>query len=139
MIMAFMLHDEGEEYLLQVAFSEEQSAPANFYIGLCDDTLVEADGLADILNELSGNGYARQTVASDDTDCVIAIDGDYYKCTFAEQTFTASGGNWDEVNTWFIGTTSDNAGKLIASGPIDPARTLSDGDSMDVEIYIRVK
>jgi len=119
--MAFMLHDEGEEYLLQVAFSEEQSAPANFYIGLCDDTLVEADGLADILNELSGNGYARQTVASDDTDCVIAIDGDYYKCTFAEQTFTASGGNWDEV------------------GPIDPARTLSDGDSADVETYIRVK
>ena len=136
--MAFMLHDEGEEYMLQTAFSEEQSAPANFYLGLCDDTLVEADGLADIAGEEAGAGYSRQTIASDDTDCVIAIDGDYYKCTFAEQTFSATG-TWTEVNTWFIGTTSDNAGKLIASGPIDPARTLGNGDTVDVESYIRIK
>ena len=138
--MAFTLHNEGEEYMLDTAFSETQSAPASFYLGLCDDVLVEADTISDILGELAvANGYARQTIASSDAECVVAIDGEYFKCTFAEQTFTAAGAAWDEVNTWFICTTSDAAGVLIASGPIDPARTLGDGDSMNVETYIRLK
>ena len=136
--MAFIMHDEGEEFVLQVAFSEEQSVPANFYVGLCNDTLVKTDGLADIADETSGTGYARQTVASDNVDCVVAADGDYYKVTFAEQTFTA-GGTWTEANTAFLATTVDNSGKLIASYPIDPVRTLGNADTVDVEVYVRHK
>ena len=136
--MAFIMHDEGEEFVLQVAFSEEQSAPANFYVGLCNDTLAKTDGLADIADEVTGTGYARQTVASDNTDCVVAADGDYYKVTFAEQTFTA-GGTWTAANTAFLATTVANTGKLIASYPIDPVRTLGNGDTVDVEVYVRHK
>ena len=137
--MAFILHDEGEEWLLKVGFSEEESVPANFYLGLCNDTLVKTDGLSDIANEPSGDGYSRQDIASDNVGCVVSVDGVYHKVTFLEQNFAASGGDWGSINTWFLATTNDDSGVLIASGPIDPARTIADGDDIDVESYIRLK
>ena len=35
-ILANIWHDEGEEYLVKVAFSEESAVPASHYIGLDD-------------------------------------------------------------------------------------------------------
>jgi hypothetical protein len=138
MSMAFIMHTDGLTYVVQTAFTEEQSAPANFYIGLCNDTLVLGDTLATLAGELSGGGYARQTVASDGTDITDAADGDGWRATFKEVTFAADGADWAEVNTWFIATSADNSGKLIASGPISPAKTLLDGSSFDLTTYITV-
>jgi hypothetical protein len=137
--MAFMLHDQGEQWLLQVAFSEEQAVPANFYVGLCSDSLAETDGLADILNEPSGHGYSRALVPSDSTHCVVTQDGDYYKVTFAQATYIGNGGSFGPVNTWFVGTTANNTGKLLFSGPVDPAQTISDGGTFGLTVYVRVK
>ena len=128
--MANIIHDEGEQYLLQAALSEEQTLPANFYLGLCNDTLTKTDALTDIANEPSGDGYARQEIPSTGVGWTVAKSGDYYRATGTQETFTANGGNWGSLNTWFIATSADGTGKLIASGDIDPARTIADGDSL---------
>ena len=128
--MAQILHDEGEQYLLQAALSEEQTPPANFYLGLCNDTLVKTDALADIANEPSGDGYSRQAIPSSAAGWTVAKVSDYYRATGPQETFTADGGDWGTINTWFLATSADETGKLIASGDIDPARTIADGDSL---------
>ena len=128
--MANILHDEGEQYLLQAALSEEQTPPTNFYLGLCNDTLTKTDALANIANEPSGDGYARQEIPSTGVGWTVAKSGDYYRATGTQETFTADGGDWGSLNTWFIATSADGTGKLIASGDIDPARTIADGDSL---------
>jgi hypothetical protein len=128
--MANIIHDEGEQYLLQAALSKEQTPPANFYLGLCNDTLVKTDALADILKEPSGNGYSRQAIPSSNVGWTVAKNGDYYRATGTQETFLAAGGDWGSLNTWFLATSADGTGKLIASGDIDPARTIADGDSL---------
>ena len=128
--MANIIHDEGEQYLLRAALSEEQTLPANFYLGLCNDTLVKTDALANILNEPSGYGYARQAIPSSNVGWTVEKSGSYYRATGTQETFTANGGNWGSLNTWFLATSADGTGKLIASGDIDPARTIADGDSL---------
>ena len=128
--MAQILHDEGEQYLLQAALSEEQTPPTNFYLGLCNDTLVKTDALANIANEPSGDGYSRQAIPSSAAGWTVAKVSDYYRATGPQETFTADGGDWGTINTWFLATSADETGKLIASGDIDPARTIADGDSL---------
>ena len=128
--MAAELHAEGLQYLLEVGFTEEQSVPANFYIGLATDASLAEDASLGDQTEVSGTGYSRQTVASNDTDITSASTGtNDRKVTTKTVTFTA-GGNWSEANTWFMVTSSDNSGKLIASGPLSESRTLGNGDSL---------
>jgi len=135
-----MVHNEGEQYLLQAAFSEEQTPPANFYVGLDDRAaLAEDDVLTDLSNEPSGDGYARQPVASDNVDVTVALDSGDYKATFKEVTFTASGGTWNSVrNLFFCTVVSGTAGKLIASRALSQARVVADGESLDVQYWLKI-
>ena len=128
---------EGLQHALEVAYSEEQSVPANYYIGLCEDASVaENDNLAS-LTELSGNGYARQTVASDNTDFTSAATGtNDRKQTTKVVTFTASGGAWNGAVHAFLATTIDDSGKLVAVAALSATRTLQDGDSLQVSIVL---
>src|SRR3989304_9429600 len=69
-------HDEGEEWICKVVFSEAQAVPASYYLGLdARGSLSEADTLTSLSGEPSGNGYARQAVASDATDWTVAKGG----------------------------------------------------------------
>jgi hypothetical protein len=135
--MSAEFHTEGLQYLLEVAFTKEQSVPTNYYVGLCTDaSLAEDAALAD-LTEVSGTSYARQTVAAGATDFTSAakgVAGDR-KVTTKEVTFTA-GGTWTGANTVFIATTVNNTGKLIASVPLSETRTLVIGDTLTVSIEI---
>jgi hypothetical protein len=130
------LHTEGLQFILEVAFSEEQSVPANFYIGLATDTSLAEDAALTDLTEVSGTGYARQTVASNNTDFTSASTGtNDRKMTTKTVTFTA-GGTWTGAKTVFLATSSDSSGKLIASAALSETRTLSDGDTLQVAIEI---
>jgi len=135
--MAEFFHTEGLTYLLQVAMSEEQSAPANFYVGLAIDELVVGDGLADILNEPSGDGYARVAVASDNVDITIGASGDYIEAVFKQVEFLADGGDWGTITVVFIATTADDSGKLIASK--STSHEINDGDSYKPTCKPRLK
>lgn len=134
------LHTEGLQFLLEVSFSEEQSVPANFYMGLATDVspLDEDSSLASI-TEVSGSGYARQAVASNDTDMQSAAAGtNDRKMSTKTVTFTATG-NWTGAETVFLCTVaSGTAGKLLASGALSETRTLTNNDTLDVAIEINL-
>ena len=134
--MAAELHTEGLQYLLEVGFTEEQSAPANFYVGLCTDASLAEDASLGDQTEVTGTGYARQTVASDNTDITSATAGTAdRKVTTAEVTFTA-GGTWDGAVTAFLATTVADTGKLIASQQLSETRTLNDGGTLTLAFEI---
>ena len=134
--MAAELHAEGLQYLLEVAMSEQQSIPANFYIGLATDVSLAEDATLASLTEVSGTGYARQAVASDNIDLTSAATGtNDRKITTKTVTFTA-GGVWTGAKTAFLATTIDGTGKLLASAPLSLTRTLGDGDSLNVSMVI---
>jgi len=134
--MAAELHTEGLQFLLEVAFSEEQSVPANFYIGLATDASLAEDAALTDLTEVSGTGYARQSVASNNTDFTSATHGtNDRKTTTKSVTFTA-GGTWTGANTAFLATTSDNTGKLICSAPLSQTRTLVNTDTLSFDFQI---
>lgn len=133
------LANEGERLLLMTTFRSEEE-PAIFYLGLCNDTLVETDTLSDILNEPSGSGYSRQAIERNSTGwpTIELSDGDY-RLTSKYVTFTASGGDIGPVTTAFLATSSDNTGKLVAYASLPIERTILDGDSAQVRIKIKLK
>jgi hypothetical protein len=137
--MSDELCTEGLQFILEAAMTEEQSVPANFYIGLCTDVSVAEDASLADLTELSGNNYSRQTVASDNVDLTSATAGtNDRKVTTKTVTFTASGGAWSGAVHAFIGTTVDDSGKLVAVAALSATRTLQDGDSLQVSMVIQL-
>lgn len=137
--MATDLHTEGLQFLLELAFSEEQSVPANYYLGLAEDVSLAEDANLAGITELSGNGYARQTIASDNVDFTSGTTGvNDRNMTAATQTFTASGGTWSTAKIMFLATTVDDTGKLIASATLTADRTLEDGDSLEATMELQL-
>ena len=134
--MAAELHTDGLQFILEVAFTEEQSVPANFYIGLATDaSLAETASLGD-QTEVSGTDYVRQAVASDNVDITSAATGtNDYKVTTKTVTFTA-GGTWTGAKTVFLATTLNDTGVLIASAALSETRTLEDTDTLTIAIQI---
>jgi hypothetical protein len=124
--MATKMHTEGLEFILQVVFSEEQSVPANYYVGLCEESTVgDTDGLGD-LTECAAAGYARQTIPSTAVGWVVGDFGTNEKAAVgAQATFSFSGAG-NPLYSWFLATTVDDSGKLVQSAslngaPITPA------------------
>ncbi|NIQ81577.1 MAG: hypothetical protein GTN93_26490 [Anaerolineae bacterium] len=135
-----ILHDEGEQFILQVVFSEEQSPPTDYYIGLDNRaSAAEADTLVDLVSEPSGNGYARQAVPSDNTGWTVSQDAGDYQAASTTETFTASGGTIGPVQQMFLCTVATGtAGKLIATAALTASRTLQDQDSLETDITIKL-
>jgi len=137
-----IIHDDGEEWIAKVVFSEAQAVGANYYIGLdARTTLAEADDLAALVSEPSAGGYARQAVASDATDFTVTQVGGDWQAKTKTVTFTASGGNFGTLKNAFL-TDKDVAttGKfLIASVALSADRTINDGDSLDVDLTFPIK
>lgn len=86
--------------------------------------------LSDISNEVSGSGYARQTLAN----VAWTESSGTGKLDFDDPVFSASGGNWT-ARRWIIfnDTTTSPADALICSGLINNADadvTVTDGNSL---------
>jgi hypothetical protein len=88
--------------------------------------------IADITNEVSGNGYSRQTlgsVTSNRSGAVLTFD-------FANPVFTASGGSI-VARYWFIFDDTLASDPLVAYGLIDqtPADvTTTDGNTLTIQV-----
>ena len=131
--------EEGLEYILETAFTELQLVPASFYMGLCEDEVLETDGLADLTELAAANGYDRSgyAVASDDTDFTEAATGtNDRKVTTTTETFTCAGASWNGALYAFLGTTTDDAGKLICGAVLSSERFLDPGDTLQVSFVI---
>ncbi len=141
-----LMPDEGEQWLLQVAFSEEAAVPAAFEVGL---TLDNAGGIDEFTTETtvadgvdgtepSGNGYARQALNSDAVDWTVELDaGDYWARSIVV-TFTAAGGPIPVAgNVDFMFLTTGGAGILVAAVALSIARSIPDGDSLNTSIRVK--
>jgi hypothetical protein len=134
-----ILHTEGRQFILDVAIRQAQAVPAAYYLGWCTDTDLDENASLTDLTELSGNGYGRIAINSDNVDWTSAAVGtNAWKVTSKTCTFTASGGNWSASPRWFLATTADDSGKLIASGPLNSGSpvTLLDHTDYDVAVVI---
>ena len=138
------LHDEGELYLLVLAFDTDYgqgfpaSAPANLYLGLDNRPgLSEGDTLATVVAaEPSGNGYARIPISTS-TGFTLSQPGAAYQADSGVRTFTASGGVIGPVRHRFLTTAaSGTTGKLLCSVPLSVERTLQDGDKLNTTLVI---
>ena len=121
--------DEGENWLLDVAFKKGISQPTNLYLGLYTNTSEPGEGanLA-ALTEPSGGTYARIAVACG-ADWTLSSD----QVTAAQKTFAASGAAWGNVYGYFLATTVDGTGKLLAVEQFsDGPYNVVDGGSVKV-------
>lgn len=135
------LADEGEQGMLDV-FCRGLNAPASFYLGLCNDSLVDTDTLADILNEPPGTyGYARPAIERSAVGWpVLALDAGDYMATSKLVTYTANGGTIGPVNTMFLcNVVSGTAGKLYAWAALSQSRTLQDQEAMGCKIKVKLQ
>ena len=85
--------DEGENWLLDVAFKKNISQPTNVYLGLYTNSTEPAEtATLASLTEPSGGGYARIAIACGG-DWTLSSD----QITAAPKTFAASGAAWGNV------------------------------------------
>ena len=135
------LVDEGEEYFIKVAISEQLSVPTTFYLGLSqsnESTLGESVTLSTI-NEVSGTGYSRQGINSDDTDWTVSKDSGDWQAQSKEVTFSASG-TWSAALSMFLTTVaSGTSGRVIATKDLSQSRTLYSGDQLKCRITIKAQ
>ncbi|KKN89740.1 hypothetical protein LCGC14_0235860 [marine sediment metagenome] len=131
------IHAEGLRYVMEIAFSEEDIVPTNFYVGLAtDNSLLESDTIAN-LTEVTGTGYARQSVASSDVGFTISDFTTTYGVRLDTVTFTGGAGEFDAAKLAFL-STSDVAGLLIASMPLSTAITVGDGEVLTVSMGMKL-
>lgn len=138
-----MLHDEGEQFFLQVLFTGQELAPANYYLGLDDRTvLLETDTLATVVTngEPAGNGYSRLPVAVSPADWTLEQDmsGDW-QAVSAIVDWKALGGNIGPVRNLFLtDVASGTAGVLIASATLTQQVTLEPGSHLLASMTVKL-
>ena len=111
------------------------TAPSTVFLALftTDDsagnTLEELEA-GNLTNEVSGNGYARQTITFNAAASGTATNN-------GAVTFTASGGNFGTITHVAVmdtNSTSDSAGagNVLFYGALTASKTIEDGDSFQI-------
>lgn len=136
-----IVHHAAEEYFLNVLFSTTSaSVPLNYYCGLDNRTSPDvSDTLANLSQEPTQFGYARQSVSST-TGFTIGLNTDsVYQATSNVLTFVASGGSWGPVKNVFLATTVNNSGVLLSTAALDGSRFLNDGESTTLRLGLTLR
>lgn len=127
------LADEGEIDLLDVYF-EDQAVRASLFLRLYNDTVVESDTLATLVNETSGTGYGAITVTRG-TDWTAPGAGGTGTDMSTKQ-FAATG-TWTDATFLVLATVgTGTSGLLIAANALSTTRQLEDGDTLDIDLNI---
>jgi len=136
-----MLHDTGEEFLLDEHFEESATKPASLTIGLYNDAtdgLAEANDIGDITTEPQGGSYARQTVTYGSDFNNSDLNGNW-QSIIADKVFDTSDSSQD-VDSFFVVVTfqSDDKGDgsandhLFFTGSLDQTYDLSQIDQLTI-------
>jgi hypothetical protein len=99
------------------------TAPSAVYVGLFTADPTDTGATTD---EISGNGYSRQTITFDAASSGSAT-GPASGAGAVE--FTASGGNWGSI-THFGVFDASTAGNMLYKGALSTSKTVTDGDSI---------
>ena len=119
------LSDYSEKLILDYLMtSGSATRPTAWYVGLYTSAPSDAGGGT----ELSGNGYARETVAF-----AAATSGAGTTSNSGAVVFTADGGDWGSVTHMGIHDAS-SSGNLLWHGALAAAKTVLDGDSLEFAV-----
>lgn len=130
------LADEGEKDILDVYF-DVQAVRATLYGRLYNDTPSETDTLASLLNEQAGSGYAAIAITRGTDWTAPALDAGDMQTDMTTKTFTATGA-WTAVTYFVLATTSGAGGLLIAYSALSATRTLASGESLNVDLSVKL-
>jgi len=136
-----LIHSQGEQYCLTALFNtENQSIPANYFAGLDNRTTPAlSDTLANLSQEPTQFGYARQAITSGSGFSIALNSQGVYQATSNILIFNATGGSWGPVRNVFLATSSNNTGKLICTAPLDGPHTVVSGEQMTLRIALTLK
>lgn len=125
-------NDEGENRMLNIMFGA--TAVENYYLGLYKDVAEpgESDGISEITEVTVADGYARIVLTRGSWASITAD-----LATYAEQTFTASGGDWGDVTGAFLTEGASGDTLLISVQHFASARPMNDGDQLKVTPKVR--
>jgi hypothetical protein len=140
-IVPNIIHAEGELYCLTALFTTlVTSIPANYFAGL-DNRAVPArsDTLANLSQEPSQFGYARQPLDSGSGFNVSVNSSGVYQATSNVITFVSNGGTWGPVKNIFLTTSSGNTGKLISTAALDGQHFLSTGEQLTMRLALTLR
>lgn len=119
------LSDYAEKLLLDwMMTTGSATRPTTWYVALYTAAPSDSGGGT----EVSGNGYARQSV----TFSAASSPGGTTSNTGAV-TFTASGGNWGTISHVGI-FDSLTTGNLLWHGSMTASKTINDGDTLEFAI-----
>lgn len=122
--MAGIIVDEGRSKALVDTVKDAQ---VSLFLGLYTDASQPAKtATLSTLTEAAGTGYARITLTDTDWTEVNQV------ITNLEKTFTAGAGGWGNITGYFIGTTLDNTGKLIAVESFTQPLNMTDGSTLKI-------
>lgn len=131
------LADEGEKDILDVYF-DDVAVRTSLFLRLYNDTPVETDTLATLSGEVSGTGYGAITVTrgTDWTD--PSLDSGDMRTVMSTKQF-AAGGAWSAATHLVLATIgSGTSGLLIAYVALAATRTLANGDTLDIDLAIKL-
>jgi len=115
------LSDHAENLLLNYLMTGTSvTRPTNWYVALYTGAPSDAGGGT----ELSGSGYARQTI---DFDVATGTGGTTDNS--ADVVFTAAGGDWGTITHIGIHDAA-TSGNLLWHGAMSTSKTVTDGDSL---------
>lgn len=118
--MGSKLCDEGEHRIADILYGT-QAVDGELYLGIYKDAAEPGeDATIASLTEVSGNGYARKTL----TRSLWTITGG--EAEYAEQIFLAVGGDWGDCYGYFIASSTDDSGDLIAIEQFSYAMPIED-------------
>lgn len=132
------LTDGGENAILESFFRNNHTP--TFYLGLWNDgAIAETDTIATLTSEVSGTGYARIAVTRGTSDWgAAALESGDHKTTSATKQFSA-GGTWTQAQDLvLVSPSSGTTGTLYAWIALSPARTLANGDTLDVNMGVKL-
>lgn len=98
------------------------TSPATVYLSLHTADPTDAGTGA----EISGDGYSRQA-------CAFSAPSGGATSNSAEETFTASGGDWGTITHFGIWDASTN-GNLLFHGALTASRDVNDGETLTIAI-----
>ncbi len=131
------LADEGEGDILDVYFNN-QAVRASLFLRLYDDTPVETDTLATLVNEVAEGGYGAITVTRDTDWTEPALDAGDMQTSMSQKTFNATA-TWDPAVSMVLATVATGTSGLhIAWVVLSTTRNLTNGDSMNVDLDVKL-
>jgi hypothetical protein len=132
------LMDEGELDFLDVYLDTQAVRATTFFRLYSDGAIAETDTLATLTNEVTGTGYGGITVTRGTDWSAPALDGGDGLSTSVTKTFSA-GGTWTAADELVWATVaSGTAGLALGFVVLSATRTLTNGDTLDVDLGVKL-